>query len=98
MDQNSYNRLDLGAEIQLSHFYVGVLATSQLIKIASDSDLLISVNPLIGLEIKNLKLGLSYDFPISNLGNIAGTGEITMLYTIGKSQQKNRERLWQVKN
>jgi len=98
MDQDVYNRLDLGAEAQLSSFYIGVLVSSQLMKIEPDADLLISVNPIIGLEINNFKLGLSYDFPISNIGNIGGTGEITMRYTLGKNQKKDRERLWQVKN
>lgn len=98
IDQDVYNRLDLGAEIQLSDFYVGVLASSQVVKIEADADIFLSINPLIGLQIKNFKLGLSYDFPISSIGNVGGTGEITILYTVGKNEKKDRERLWQVKN
>jgi len=97
-DQAAYNRLDLGAEIELSHFYIGLIASSQLVETVSDSDFLLSINPLIGLQIKSFKIGLSYDFPVSSIGNIGGTGEITLQYIMGKNNNKNRERLWQVKN
>lgn len=97
-DQAAYNRFDLGVEIEISNLFIGVLASSQIVETVSDSDFLLSVNPLIGLQIKNFKIGLSYDFPVSSIGNVGGTGEITMQYILGENNNKNRERLWQVKN
>jgi len=97
-DQAAYNRLDLGAEIELSNFYIGLIASSQIVETVSDSDFLLSINPLIGLQIRSFKIGLSYDFPVSSIGNVGGTGEITMQYIMGKNNKKDRERLWQVKN
>ena len=97
-DQAAYNRLDLGAEIELSNFYIGLIASSQIVETFSDSDFLLSINPIIGLQIKSIKIGLSYDFPVSSIGNIGGTGEITMQYIMGKNNNKDRKRLWQVKN
>lgn len=98
MKQDDYSRLDLGAEVELSKFYFGVLVSSQLIKLNSDLARLFSVNPLIGLELKNFKIGFSYDFPVSDIGNIAQTSEITFRYLFGQTRNNERKRLWQVKN
>lgn len=94
--QDTYNRLDLGAEVEISKFYFGVLTTTQVKNTNDDSQFLLSVNPLVGLQFKKLKIGFSYDFPISDIGNIAGTSEITIQYSVGKS--KTRKRIWQIKN
>lgn len=98
MNQDTSNRLDLGAEINISQFYAGVLASAQTYKLVSGSDTLLSVNPLFGVRFNNFKIGFSYDFPVSDIGNIAGTSEINLQYVFRKTTKNRRARLWQVKN
>lgn len=96
MKQNKYNRLDFGAEIEISRFSVGILSSSVLQKIESNSDFLLSISPVIGLETNNLKFGLSYDYPISNYSTIGGTTEITLQYFINNNY--GRRSMWQRKH
>lgn len=98
MNQDTSNRLDLGAEINISQFYAGVLASAQTYRVVSGSDMLLSVNPLFGVRFNNFKIGFSYDFPVSDIGNIAGTSEIALQYVFRKTPKKDRVRLWQIKN
>ena len=98
MNQDTSNRLDLGAEINISQFYAGVLASVQTYKLVSGSDTLLSVNPLFGVRFNNFKIGFSYDFPVSDIGNIAGTSEINLQYVFRKTTKNERVRIWQVKN
>lgn len=96
MNQGPYNRLDLGAEFEISNFFVGMLSSISTGQQLETSDLLLSVNPLMGMQIKQFKIGLSYDFPLSSIGNNAGTAEITLQYDLGNSY--SRKRMWQIKN
>ncbi len=98
MNQDTSNRLDLGAEFNISQFYAGVLASAQTYKFVSESETLLSVNPLFGVRFHNFKIGFSYDFPVSDIGNIAGTSEISMQYIFRKTRKDDRVRLWQIKN
>lgn len=97
MNQDTSNRLDFGAEINISQFYAGVLASAQTYELVSGSDMLLSVNPLFGVRFNNFKIGFSYDFPVSDIGNIAGTSEINLQYVFRKTRRNERVRLWQVK-
>ncbi len=96
MKQGAYNRIDLGSEMLISGFSFGFLTSGTLQKIEQDAQWLISVNPLIGLEFKRFKLGVSYDFPIGDYDYLKGTGEFTFQYFIKDSHR--RKRVWQVKN
>lgn len=96
MKQDQFNRLDLGVEFEVSRFYFGILAATVIEKIPDNTETLLSINPLAGIEFRKMKIGFSYDFPISNIGSNAGTTEITLQYYIRKT--KERKRRWQVKN
>jgi len=96
LKQDEFNRFDFGAEFQFSKIYLGILASTELNKTSESSRNFLSINPIIGLEFKNLKIGFSYDFPTSNIGNIAGTSEITLQYFI--KNKTTRERIWQTKH
>lgn len=96
MNQGPYSRMDLGAEFEISSFFIGMVSSLSTGQQLDNSDLLLSVNPLMGIQVKQFKLGLSYDFPVSSIGNNAGTAEITLQYDIGNS--RSRKRLWQIKN
>ena len=56
----------------------------------------LSLNPITGVDFDKFKIGLSYDYPISSIGNNAGTAEITFQYDLGNTYV--RRRRWQVKN
>jgi hypothetical protein len=94
--QGPYNRFDLGGEFQISKFFIGLLASTQPNKTISEADQLLSLNPLTGIQIGKFKIGLSYDFPISNIGSNGNTAEFTLQYFLGNTYQ--RKRRWKVKN
>jgi type IX secretion system PorP/SprF family membrane protein len=94
--QNEYNRIDLGAELALNKFTLGLLASGSVQKYEGESSSLLSLNPFIGFQTDKLKLGFSYDFPVSEIGNTGSTAEITLQYYIQK--QYERKRRWQIKN
>ena len=96
MNQDVYNRLDFGAEMEINKFSIGFLSSSVIQKIDSNSNLFLSVSPVIGLETNNFKLGFSYDFPISNFSTLGGTSEITLQYFIENNY--NRRSRWQRKH
>jgi len=96
MHQGPYNRIDVGAEFEISSFFIGMLTSISAGQQAADSETLLSFNPVMGLQIKQFKVGLSYDFPTSSIGNNAGTAEITLQYNLGNSFV--RKRMWQIKN
>jgi len=62
--QGDNNRFDLGTEMEVSNFSFGILASGVIQKYFSESQTLISINPIIGLNFKKFKLGISYDFPL----------------------------------
>ncbi len=96
MKQNVYNRLDFGAEMEISKFSIGFLSSAVIQKMDFNSDLFLSVSPVIGLETSNFKVGFSYDFPISNFSAFGGTSEITLQYFIDNNY--NRRSRWQRKH
>lgn len=93
--QGENNRFDLGTEIEISNFSFGLLASGALQKYFSESQTLISINPIIGINFKKFKLGISYDFPLRDYATLKGTGEMTFQYYIRNSHE--RKRVWQKK-
>ena len=96
MHQGPYNRIDLGAEFEISSFFIGLLTSATVNSQIEGSDTFLSLNPITGIEFDKFKIGLSYDYPISSIGNNAGTAEITFQYDLGNTYV--RRRRWQVKN
>lgn len=96
MHQGPYDRIDIGAEFELSKFFIGLLSSTTVNSQIEGSNTFISINPIIGLEFDKFKIGFSYDYPISTTGNNAGTAEITFQYDLGNTYV--RKRRWQIKN
>jgi type IX secretion system PorP/SprF family membrane protein len=96
MHQGPYDRIDLGAEFEISSFFIGLLSSATVNSQIEGSDTFLSISPITGLEFDKFKIGLSYDFPVSSIGNNAGTAEITLQYDLGNTYV--RRRRWQVKN
>lgn len=96
MHQGPYNRLDFGAEFEISSFFIGLLTSATVNHQMSGANTLLSLNPITGLEFDKFKIGLSYDYPVSSIGNNAGTAEITFQYDLGNTYV--RKRRWQLKN
>ncbi len=96
MKQDIYNRIDFGAEMEISKFSFGFLSSSVIQKIDSNAEFLLSISPVIGLETNNFKVGFSYDFPISNFSTIGGTSEIALQYFINNNY--TRRSRWQRKH
>lgn len=95
MKQDVYNRLDFGVEAKMSAFSFGMLSALVLDKLDDSAGTLLTLSPVAGLEFKKFKLGISYDFPLSDYAVLKGTGEVTFQYFI-KSKGRRR-RMWQVK-
>jgi type IX secretion system PorP/SprF family membrane protein len=96
MHQGPYDRIDLGAEFEISSFFIGLLSSATVNSQIEGSDTFLSISPITGLEFDKFKIGLSYDFPVSSIGNNAGTAEITLQYDLGNTYV--RRRRWQLKN
>lgn len=95
LKQGEYNRFDLGTEMEVSGFSMGVLVSGLVQKYDDTSQNLISVNPVIGFAFKKFKLGVSYDFPLGDYATLKGTGELTFQYYLRNTQE--RKRVWQKK-
>lgn len=80
LQQGEYNRLDIGALVQLNHFLLGLTAVTNPAKNSSNSHLLTSINAFTGLEYKHLRFGLSYDFNVSQIGRTGGVYELSLTY------------------
>ncbi|MFD1314197.1 PorP/SprF family type IX secretion system membrane protein [Namhaeicola litoreus] len=93
--QALYNRFDVGLEYGFSRLTLGILASNTLDKILESSDYFLSVNPNIGLKTKSFKIGLSYDIPVSAIGNVGNTFEVTLQFFSPSTYV--RKRMWQTK-
>lgn len=96
MHQGPYDRIDFGAEFEISSFFIGLLTSATVNNDIEGADTFLSINPITGIEFDQFKIGLSYDYPISSIGNNAGTAEITLQFDLGNTYV--RKRRWQIKN
>lgn len=80
MQQSLYNRLDLGTQIEIDNLSFGVLASTVPRKIDENSHTLSSINAIVGIQLEQFKVGVSYDFKTSKIGKTGGTYEITLQY------------------
>ena len=80
MQQDQYNRFDLGSLFQLNQFLVGLTAATNPARNDENSHLLTSINAFIGLEYTQFRFGLSYDMNTSKIGNTSGVYEFSLTY------------------
>ncbi len=83
MQQGQYNRLDVGATIQLEKLMLGAMAVTNPAKNSLNSHLLTSINAFVGLEFEQLRFGFSYDMNTSNIGRTDGVYELSITYLAG---------------
>src|SRR5690625_7330164 len=67
MQQNRFNRLDIGAIYQIDLLLLGLTAVTNPAKNGNNSHLLTSINAFVGLEFEELRFGFSYDMNTSNI-------------------------------
>lgn len=84
MNQNQYNRLDLGTVFDVKPIRFGVLGTSNLMPKDSNSHWLTSVNLYGAIKFDRLLFGYSYDVNTSGLGNSQGIHEFSLTWQIGR--------------
>ena len=80
MQQGRYNRLDIGASIMFEHMLFGFTTVTNPAKNGEYGNLARSINVFTGLQIKNLRLGFSYDINTSKMGKTGGVYELTLTY------------------
>lgn len=80
MQQNRFNRLDIGVIYQIDLLLLGLTAVTNPAKNGNNSRLLTSINAFVGLEFEELRFGFSYDMNTSNIGYTSGVYEITLTY------------------
>jgi type IX secretion system PorP/SprF family membrane protein len=81
MHQNKYSRLDIGGQYTYNNqFSIGATASTNPLKATSESPILTSINPFLGLRWKEFKFGISYDINTTNIGNTGGVFEFLLTY------------------
>lgn len=80
MRQSQYDRLDIGAVVDLTRFSFGVTATTNPEGRSSNSHLVTSVNPIVSLKTGEFTFGYSYDISTSRMGQTRGVHELTLTW------------------
>lgn len=80
MNQGPYNRLDIGASILFEKIFFGTTFVTNPSKNGVDNDLLTSVNFFTGLQYEHLRLGISYDLNVTQIGATGGIYEVSLAY------------------
>lgn len=80
MAQGSFDRLDFGTGLIFDKYFFGVGAATSPSKNTIDNNFLVSINLFGGLQFKKFKIGYSYDFNTSDIGQTGGVYEISLMY------------------
>jgi type IX secretion system PorP/SprF family membrane protein len=80
MQQAQYNRLDIGSMFQIRELLLGVTAATNPARNDQNSHLLTSVIAFLGLELSEVRFGVSYDMNTSRIGNTYGVYEFSLTY------------------
>lgn len=80
MRQSQFNRLDIGASIEMNTFGFGVIAATNPEGRSTKSHLLTSLNPFVTMRAGEFKLGYSYDINTSRFGQNQGVHELTLTW------------------
>ena len=80
MNQNEYDRLDIGSKFQINDFTIGAFGTLAPTSVQNDSHKLTSVNFITNLDYRQFSFGYSYDLNTSSLRKTKGVFEISVSY------------------
>ncbi len=80
MRQAQYNRLDVGAIVELPMFSLGAIAATNLEGRSSKSHLITSINPVLSFKQGQFTFGYSYDLNTSRIGRTQGVHELTLTW------------------
>ena len=80
MRQSQYNRLDIGAMLELPMFTFGVMAATNPERKSNNSHFITSINPIISMKLGEFTFGYSYDLNISKIGRTQGVHELTLTW------------------
>ena len=72
MNQNEYDRLDIGSKFQINDFTIGAFGTLAPTSVQNDSHKLTSVNFITNFDYRQFSFGYSYDLNISSLQKTKG--------------------------
>ncbi len=81
MNQGPFNRLDLGAELELNGFTFGIQMATNPSPEPEKGSLINSLALVTGFVWDHVKFGYSYDFNINNINGTNGIHEITISYS-----------------
>ncbi len=80
MQQSRYNRFDLSMGLVLKQMFFGVIAVTNPAKNSGKGSLLTSVNPYLGLQYENFKVGYSYDAMTNGMNRTGGIHEFSLIF------------------
>ncbi len=80
MRQSQFNRLDIGASLEMNTFSFGVIAATNPEGRSTNSHIVTSLNPFISMRAGEFKFGYSYDINTSRFGQNQGVHELTLTW------------------
>jgi type IX secretion system PorP/SprF family membrane protein len=80
MRQSQFNRLDIGASVEMNMFSFGVIAATNPEGRSSNSHFLTSLNPFVAMRSGEFKFGYSYDINTSKFGHSQGIHELSLTW------------------
>ena len=80
MRQSQFNRLDIGASLEMNMFSFGVIAATNPEGRSTNSHLVTSLNPFVSMRAGEFKFGYSYDINTSRFGQNQGVHELTLTW------------------
>lgn len=80
MRQSQFNRLDIGASLEMNMFSFGVIAATNPEGRSTNSHLVTSLNPFVTMRAGEFKFGYSYDINTSRFGQNQGVHELTLTW------------------
>ena len=80
MRQSQYNRLDIGAALDMRMFSFGIIAATNPEGKSPNSHLLTSLNPFVSSKFGEFTFGYSYDLNTSRIGNTQGVHELSLTW------------------
>lgn len=83
MRQGAFNRLDLSTTVIFEKLFLGLTAATNPFSKTSEGNILTSINPFVGMQINQLKFGISYDYNTTKIGPTGGIYELSLTYKFG---------------
>lgn len=80
MRQAQYNRLDIGAVLEMPMFSFGIMAATNPERKSNNGHFITSINPIISTKFNQFTFGYSYDLNTSKLGRTQGVHELSLTW------------------